>query len=642
MDLEKILSEEGVLSGNLKDYEFRPCQMDMALAVERSLCEKNHILIEAPTGTGKSFAYLVPLIFYSLKEKQIVLVSTYTKSLQQQMTEIDLPFLQNIFNKNGQPFSFGVFYGANNYLCRSRLDDFMSDGWLPFGHEERILEWIDHTSTGLRMETDLDVPDHIWSRIHRDAEVCMRKKCRYFKDCFYYNELEKLSNVNIIVCNHHLLFAHIASHYSILPSFNVLTLDEAHQLENVAFRFFAVDVSEHDLYITINAIGGLLKEAEENKAQELKQHSEKIKKQAEIFFNGLKARFTEATRIMRNSEPYFSYDLYHQLETLWQFFRSWDKRRLSLEEDEVIKLELYIEKLSHYLQNLKIFLDHNRDDLYYWIEFQGIKQYCHLRFVPLDISSLIREYLFDHFSCAILTSATLSTDHNFEFIRSRLGLDRGSELILSSPFDYNKQMMLFIDPKVPSPLEYNNYLENISERIVLLLESTRGRAFVLFTSYRTLYEVKERIEDKIEYTVLAQNDKPSSFLLQDFKDDVHSVLFGTLSFWQGIDVRGEALSAVIITRLPFDVPEDPYVAARIERIEQAGGNPFLEFQLPNAAILLKQGFGRLIRGKNDRGVVAILDSRIARKQYGQHFMNSLPECPVTSSIEDIIRFFNDA
>lgn len=645
MELYRIFSPEGLLAQNLPYFEFRQLQLDMAEAINTAINTTTHILAEAGTGTGKSFAYLVPLIFYSIKNNEPVVVSTNTKSLQQQMIYKDLPFLLKIFKKLSLKFSFKVFYGSNNYLCKNRREDFFKQGRLEFGENKEIMEWIQNTDTGIKTEFKIEIPENIWQQINRDPDLCLRKKCRFYDECFYYIHHKELYDTNIIVINHHLFFANVASEYKILPMFRVFVLDEAHNIEDVAAQFFAENVSEYEFYLLLNMFNSFVQGLSEAGVDfkiisEFNSYIKEIRNKGETFFNYIKGLFSDTTRI--REEHIFDLNFIIELEKFFKYLKEFFKLKDILPEEQIEKIDLTLNKFSRFIDRLKFFIKHNNSEYVYWIEFYGARRFCNLKYTPLNIADILRAKVFQYYDCGILTSATLSTNKNFAFIKNRAGIDECIEKIYPSPFDYKRQVLLYINKEIPSPIDYENYIRKICKEINLILEATRGRAFILFTSYKTLMDVKEQISDNLEYRLLIQNEMPFHRIVEEFRNDINSVLFGTMSFWEGVDIPGESLSAVIITRLPFDVPDDPLISARIEKIKQDNGNPFYEYQLPNAAILLKQGFGRLIRNKQDRGVVAILDSRILNKSYGKYFLNSLPECRITSNIDDIISFFNIA
>lgn len=643
MELYKIFSSEGLLAQNLPYFEFRQLQLDMAESISIAIKTKTHILAEAGTGTGKSFAYLVPLILYSIKNNEAVVISTNTKSLQQQMLYKDLPFLLKIFKQISLKFSFKIFYGSNNYLCKNRREDFFKQGRFDFGVNKEIIEWIQNTDTGIKTESKIEIPENLWQRINRDPELCLRKKCRFYEECFYYMHHKELYNTNIIIINHHLFFANIANEYRILPMFKVFVLDEAHNIEDVAAQFFAENVSEYEFYLLLNIFNSFIQYFSEADIDfkiisEFSASIRDIRNKGETFFNYIRGIFSDTTRI--REEHIFEIEFIIAIEKFFEYLKEFFKLKDILSEEHIEKIDLTLNKFSRFIDRLKFFIKHDTSEYVYWIEFYGIKRFCNLKYTPLNIAEILRRKVFQFYDCGILTSATLSTNENFEFIKNRAGIDECIEKIYPSPFDYKKQVLLYINREIPSPVDYKNYIKRICREINLILEATRGRAFILFTSYKTLMDVRGQISDKLEYRLLVQNEMPFHRIIGEFRKDINSVLLGTMSFWEGVDIPGESLSAVIITRLPFDMPEDPLISARIEKIRQHNGNPFYEYQLPNAAMLLKQGFGRLIRNRQDKGIVAILDSRILNKNYGKYFLNSLPECAITSNIDDIANFFN--
>ncbi len=645
MELNDFFSQNGLLAKNFKNFELREFQLEMAQTVQEALTKKRHTLIEAGTGTGKSFAYLIPVILYSIEKNERVIISTSTKSLQQQMVYKDLPFLAKIFQSISLPFNFEIFYGSNNYLCLDKAYNFFSQSLLNFGNIEKLEKWVYNTKSGLKFDIDFTLEQDIWHLLNRDSDICTRKRCKHFNQCFYYKALEKLYKTNIIVVNHHLFFANIASGSKILPPFTSLVLDEAHDIEDIATQFFAETVSEYEMHYLFNIIDSLSEYLTEmnmniNIIAEYKKQVRQATSEIEKFFSSMKKEFKDKTRITEknNFDIEITYFLNQFIEQIDKSFQN----KEALTEEAIDSIELIKNKLIKTNDTLKSWLLHSKTDEYvYWIEFYGKKRFCNLKFTPFDMSPLLKEQLFSFYDSAILTSATLTTNKNFDFIKSRIGIENPIEKIYPSPFDYKKQVLLYTNEKIPSPKNYNEYLKVLTDYIPDIIEATDGRAFILFTSYKTLMDVRDAIEEKIPYRLLVQNELPFNKIIEEFRNDINSVLMGTISFWQGVDIQGEALSAVIITRLPFDVPDDPIVEARIEKINSNNGRAFIEYQVPNAAMLLKQGFGRLIRHKEDKGVVAILDSRIVTSSYGSYFLNSLPECSRTSRIDDIINFFNN-
>ncbi|MDD5067564.1 MAG: helicase C-terminal domain-containing protein, partial [bacterium] len=580
----------------------------------------------------KSFAYLVPLILHSIKNGEKIVISTNTKSLQQQMTDKDLPFLKKMMNGQDQDFTFKVFYGSNNYICLKKTEEFLFGNhlglYLKQKDRDRLVEYINHpASSGIRYDIKLDMDNQVWMNLNRDADLCLKKNCRFYNSCFYYKNVKEVFQTDIIVVNHHLFFANIRSGYSLLPRFNVFVWDEAHNVEDVASRFLADTVSETEVQFLLNQIM-MLKESGgtgEGPGDNLtSQHQiRELQNSFKEFFDHVRRNFKNNTRVRDQVLPN---DILLRMESSLPVIRNYLKLFENMSDETDQELDLIYRKLLQIRDNLGFFLAHDDEEYVYWIEKTGRREYVELKHTPINIAGYLNTKVFSIYPTGILTSATLSTNNDFQFIKSRLGLKECRERIFPSPFNFRKQVRLYFNKDLALPAEEKGYIHDISREITRLLKITQGKAFILFTSYETLKQVKKKIEGEVEYKLLVQNEKPFPRLLAEFKKDINSVLMATMSFWEGVDVPGEALSSVIITRLPFDMPDDPIVSARIEYMKKHDANPFMEYQLPNAIILLKQGFGRLIRNSTDRGIVAILDSRIARKSYGRIFLNSLPEC----------------
>lgn len=638
IEIEDFFKEDGILQQNFDCFEYRPAQIEMGQLVKKAIDEKQHTLFEAGTGTGKSFAYLIPLILYSKDKKQSVVVSTNTKSLQQQMINKDLPFLKSILNKYDLDFSFKIFYGSGNYICKYKAERFLQSQKDLFTKQEmkEYLEKYVHNnhSSGIRYDMKYHFPASVWENINRDSDLCLRKTCTYYKDCFYYRNLKELYTTNIIVINHSLFFANVASGFQILPPFHIFVWDEAHNIEDVASKFLAHEINEKTLDFIFKQMTSLPGRIESN-TESRKNYSDYIKsikqiqKLFHVFFDYYRSHFKNNVRIKNESLPKDILDPYNNfLSKIKIFLKSFENHS----EEIDLEIDVIYKRLKNIKDNLSFFLFHKDEDYVYWVEISGRRKRCTLKFTPINIAEYLNSKVFKLFDTAILTSATLSTNQNFDFIKSRLGLSSCIEMIFPSPFNFQRQVQLYMNKYIHKPDEYDLYLDDLNKEIQKLLRYNRGRAFVLFTSYQTLNQTRQNIENTLDYQLLSQNSQSFDKLIKEFKRDIHSVLMGTMSFWEGVDVPGEALSLVIITRLPFDVPDEPLISARIEYIRKHNGNPFIEYQLPNAIILLKQGFGRLIRNASDKGMVAILDSRILTKSYGQLFLRSLPECEVITEL----------
>lgn len=634
-----------VLGRHLEGFELRPEQEEMAMAVSVALNTGKHLIVEAGTGVGKSLAYLIPLTEWVLDIKNgeesgqmRAVVSTYTKALQQQLVEKDLPFLRNnIFNG----MRFALCIGSENYVCLRRLKQAKTHSL--FEPDEAVqvsnlFKWADRTIGGTRAE--VDIPHKLWQKVCRESDVCYGRECRHSNECFYQRAKAEERRAHILVTNHHLFFAHVASGWNVLPSFGPVVFDEAHELEDVAADYLGVEVSNYKLKNLLDAIlspqgkglvsrlGWLLPSL----YREIFMAVDGVRKDGEIFFSTLSEKLEGSSTLRVHEKGFISKDLADSLIRLSEEMKIIRESSNNEEEEkEITALILRCEALS---LSLRFILDQELENHVYWLE----KDNKRLRFVatPLDIASMLRADVFDIVKPAILTSATLATGEGFAYIQERLGLSDAKTLLLDSPFDYKKQALLYVPSDIGEPK--SEFFEgDLINRINDILAITMGRTLVLFTSYSLLLKVYNSIRIP-GLRLLMQGEMDSYRLLQEFRKDEHAVLCGTYTFWQGIDVPGDALQCVVITKLPFAVPDEPVIEARLEVLNREGRNPFYNYQIPKAAILLKQGFGRLIRTRTDKGVVVILDSRLMTRRYGMQFIKSLPRCKITASMDDIGRF----
>jgi ATP-dependent DNA helicase DinG len=647
--LYQFFAPGGLLSRTHPAYEFRRGQLQMAQAVEEALEQRRHLIVEAGTGTGKTLAYLLPV----LRSGKRVLISTGTKNLQEQLFYKDLPFLEQALFPEGQS-KLRVCYmkGRANYLCRKKLYD-LTDQPVLSGLEEieqyrAISAWEKTTQTGDRAElASLPEASALWPKLDARADTCLGQKCSSWDKCFITEMHRRAMESDIIIVNHHLFFADLAikqaSEYApdagILPEVGAVIFDEAHELEDVAGSYFGVSVSNL-------------------RCEEIARDVDSSLQRNHLLSSSLQG----ATRSLRERSQFF-FALLPQGEGRFAF----QNRREFLEEngDEFIALMQALTRLGSELHNLPQkpeevfnfirrteelhvqlgFLMESEDrNTVFWIERRGgrgmsrDKRNVFLQATPINVAPILKSCLFDQLECAVLTSATLAVGGEFEYIRSRLGLEHAREVVLPSHFDYENQAVLYVPPDLPDP-RTPQFAARATDCIRRLLEITRGRAFCLFTSYAQMNEIYERLLGELEFPMLRQGDAPKTALLEEFRITPNAVLFATASFWQGVDVQGEQLSCVIIDRLPFAVPSDPVVAARVRAVDEAGGNAFFQYQVPAAVITLKQGFGRLIRSLHDRGLLCLLDNRILKKQYGRVFVESLPRYRRTTDLTEVERFF---
>ena len=626
-------------------YEFRGGQLQMAEAVAQALTEKRHLIVEAGTGTGKTLAYLLPVI----RSGKRVIISTGTKTLQEQLFHKDLPFLQEHLGE------LRVCYmkGRANYLCRKKLYD-LTDQPVLSGLEEInqfkiISDWEKTTETGDRAElAELPESSQLWSKLDARTDRCIGTECQQFDRCFITEMRRRAAESDIIIVNHHLFCADLAIKAAaerapdagVLPDAGVVIFDEAHELENVATDYFGVSVSNVRVEELLRDVEQTLRRANLPLSQALAA-SARVRERSQFFFSLLppgEGRFAFESRtefLEENGDEYIGLQntllhLYSELQAIR------DK------PDEVHSLCRRVEELR---VQLGFILESNDKNTVFWIERRGERRTTRggrhnvfLQATPITVSEILRQTLFDQLETAVLTSATLAVGGGFDYIRGRLGLQHARQLIVETHFDYLSQALLYLPPDLPDPRE-PQFVERASQRVRQLLEISRGRAFCLFTSYSFMHQHYERLLGELEFPMLLQGSAPKNALLEEFRMTPNCVLFATSSFWQGVDVQGDQLSCVIIDRLPFAVPNDPVVAARIKAIDEYGGNAFFEYQVPSAVISLKQGFGRLIRSLHDRGLLCLLDNRILKKPYGRLFLSSLPEYARTTDIRAVERFF---
>jgi ATP-dependent DNA helicase DinG len=676
-------------------YEFRRGQLQMAQAVEQALEEKRHLIVEAGTGTGKTLAYLLPVI----RSGKRVIISTGTKNLQEQLFYKDIPFLEQTLLGNHvgtaasavqpgqQPGRLSVCYmkGRNNYLCRKKLYDLTNEPVLS-GLEEieqyrAIAAWEKTTSTGDRAElAELPEASALWHKLDARADACIGQKCSEWERCFVTEMRRRGMESDIIIVNHHLFFADLAIKLQaegapdagILPDAAAVIFDEAHELEDVAGNYFGISVSNLRIDDLTRDIETSLQHNKMMSAS-LSGALGSLRERSQLFFSLLPpgdGRFAFETRrefLEENGDEFLAL---HQAFTRV----AGELEGLPQKPEEIFNFARRAQELQ---VQLKFAMESDDRNTVFWIErrggrgsgptAQGTNREGHgfsradkgqlqkgasapeatlrgrqnviLQATPIDVGPILRECLWSKLECAVLTSATLAVGGGFEYIRQRLGLEHARESVLPSHFDYESQALFYVPPDLPDT-RAPRFTAKAAVRIRELLEITRGRAFVLFTSYAQMNDIYHRLLGELEFPMLKQGDAPKSALLEEFRLTPNAVLFATSSFWQGVDVQGEQLSCVIIDRLPFAVPSDPIVAARIKAIDVEGGNAFFQYQVPSAVITLKQGFGRLIRSLHDRGLLVLLDNRILKKQYGRVFIESLPNYKKTTDIRVVEEFFS--
>ena len=633
ISVKAFFARNGVLARAHPNYDYRKSQLEMAQAVESAISERRHLIVEAGTGTGKTLAYLLPSILSGRR----VVISTGTKNLQEQLYFKDLPFLQSLFD---QPLSVCYMKGRSNYVCRQKVYDAERDpvlsGLDEVGDFRLIQDWERVTERGDRSELrDLPEKSSAWTKLDARSDLCAGQKCKQFDRCFITEMHRRALESDIIIVNHHLFFADLAvrdqAFGGILPEYSAVIFDEAHEIEDVAGQYFGMSVSNTQIQELIKDTAAISR-AKLFATPELDRSLIHLSDRTDDFF-GLFPQ--EGRQGFRNHDSFLEEheDAYRELLLAIDGLCM----RLELTERVLEEILPLIRRGRLIQQALRFWMECADKTYVYWIERRGRSLY--LQATPIDVSRALATHLMDRVDAVILTSATLAVAGSFEYAQSRLGLENARTLQLESQYDYAKQVVLYVPPFLPDP-RHPEFTQSAAEEIERILEASRGRAFVLFTSYQQMRQIYHILKPRLEHALLLQGDAPRTALLNTFRETPGAVLFGTSSFWQGVDVQGDQLSCVIIDRLPFAVPSDPVIAARIDAVRENGGNAFYEYQIPQAALALKQGFGRLIRGTSDRGVLALLDNRITKLPYGRVFFDSLPPYRFTTSLKDVQEFFD--
>ena len=643
-NVRSIFSQTGLLA-KAKNFEYRAEQQQMAVAVAEALENEQHLVVEAGTGVGKSIAYLIPSILYAIAQSKKAIISTQTINLQEQLIEKDIPILKKILPVE---FEAALMKGRQNYLCPRRLERALQAAGELFTTSEqeelsRIADWASRTTNGSLSDLPIEPDAKVWAQVCSEAHICTTKTCGQNGNCFFQQARKRLLAADVIVANHTLLFMLLGTpdeqeerESGFLFPNDFIIFDEAHTVEQVASRQIGITVSQYGLRSTIQRLynartkKGLFTVTRDAQGVTL---AASLADEVDRFFDaiGERADFRKGREVRVRQADFVDDTISGRLVALQARIMEVVKRT----EDEFVKAEM--QELGRRIRDARIgivtFLSQGADGYVYWIERTGkTAQFISLNAAPVDIAPVLRRMIFRDGCCCVMTSATLAVgQRDLSYFRRRIGAMEADPLQLGSPFDFQAQMQLFLVRKMPDPRDAA-YHEALAHWVAHFVEQTNGRAFVLFTSYRGMQQVAEEMRDFFDskhMNLLVQGQgAPRGQLLERFKNTERSVLFGTDSFWMGVDVPGDALSNVIITRLPFAVPDHPLIEAKLELIQERGGDAFSEYSLPEAILKLRQGVGRLIRTKSDKGIVVILDNRIVTKPYGRAFLKALPECPV--------------
>ena len=683
IDIKNYFSKDGILAKEIKGFEYRQEQEEMAQYIQEAINEDKKIIVEAGTGTGKTLAYLIPAIKWAVANKKKVIIATNTINLQEQLLLKDIPLAKSIIKDE---FSYVLVKGRNNYVCKRLFNELALGKNIDietFSIEAReqieyILKWGNKTKTGDKAELPFEVYPDVWELVQSTTELCLGKKCPYRKECFYMKTRIEKMEADILISNHHVFFADLNvraetdfdSEYLILPRYDMVIFDEAHNIESVARSYFSVEVSKISFTRLLNRIyqrknkrkkekSALIRVEDTIDEKDLEDSQQYIdllntlKEEISILQNIGDEYFDEIRKIYEtNTEAPIKKSLNNFEMTKSRFLENLREKKdifqtkladflnlmmifnnvIDEEKDknpEVINFNNHLKMFKAYIDSFKFINSFEDDNYIYWLDINSKRTNVVLTATPLNIAQKLSTVLFDNLDRLVFASATIVVNGSFDYFKKSLGLDEEDciEAIIKSPFDYNEQMSVYIPSDIQDSENINAFVSDASRFILNILLKTNGKAFILFTSYTMLnqiyYSISKKLKDK-GFEVFLHGDKPRSQLIKEFKEAENPILFGTTSFWEGVDVQGENLSNVIITKLPFLVPTDPVVSAISKKIEENGGNSFTDFQLPEAIIKFKQGVGRLIRKKTDSGNIFILDNRILKKRYGSLFINALP------------------
>lgn len=651
--IQKVFGEGGLVARFHEKYEYRSGQIRMAEEIERALAERRHLMVEAGTGTGKTLAYLVPAIAAAISQKKRIVISTGTKNLQEQLMEKDIPFLQKILPRK---FTAEYMKGRSNYACLYRVKKAehqpILEGLDEIDHFRVVSQWIDETKFGDRRElTDLPENLSFWNRVNARSDICIGQKCPDFEPCFITRMRERADKADIVVVNHHLFFADLNVRGNqfgkVIPDYGAVIFDEAHLIEDIASDYFGFQVSNFQIDELVRDTDNL-PIADAIVTRDLTKLAAKIAGLADQFWQRFRQAKTDGRfPLLPDVFSHRTTRGENKHTPLGESYLALDNSLASLEKlltsyaEDMPEAESMLRRARQTRFDLDFVVTQAERNYVYWLERRG--KGIFLRASPVDVSELLREKLFEKVESCILTSATLSSAGSFNFVRERLGLDtaKTSGFTAESSFDYENQAILYLPKAMPDPRS-PEFTQLAAGEIVRIISITHGHAFVLCTSNQSMIALHELVSSRVNYPCFVQGSMSKTGLLERFRETPNAVLFATTSFWQGVDVQGDQLSCVIIDKLPFAVPTDPIVAARSRFIDENGGRSFSDYSVPQAVISLKQGIGRLIRSRTDRGVIAILDPRIRTKPYGRAFLTSLPRMRITSELTDVQTVFDQS
>ncbi len=695
IDIKEYYGNNGIIKNKINQFEVRKEQYQMSKLIENGLNNNTKLVVEAGTGTGKTIAYLIPSVLYGLENNIKVVISTNTINLQEQLINKDIPMLQKILSKE---FSYILVKGRGNYLCKRKLYN-INDTEIEKTEDKNIInnikQWDSTTETGDRSELKEEISYNIWEKMNSESDLCAGVKCNYYSTCYFFKARKSINKSDVLIVNHHMFFADLSirneagfnTEYAILPNYDIVVFDEAHNIEDTARNYFTYEVSRYEFgrlvgYIhnkrstNLSNAGSLTRllaflniNLEPERYQKIDELKDEIISDLNQFYdNGIKILdkiatvfandLTSSELKKRLDKEFFMYSKDKKnidklnkefsqkyvtlIKTFNNFFKVIDNYDIEDDNSIIFDFKKYFERLKEYYKNFEFILDMEDKNYVYWISININKNNVRLYATPFDISEDLNKSLLSKIDRMVFTSATLSVDNKFDYFLNSIGIKDKKKIdtkMILSPFDYEKQMSVYIPSDVPDPNDIN-FIDNVLSFIKQLINKTEGKCFLLFTSYSTMNYLYNKIEPyfiKTKYTLIKQGDMPRNEMIEVFKREENPILFGTDSFWEGVDVQGKQLQSIIILKLPFKVPDDPVTEAIIEKIRDNKGNPFLEYQVPQAVIKFKQGIGRLIRSKEDKGIVTILDIRLVQKYYGKKFLKSLPKTNIIiNNREEII------